>query len=379
MNIPGWLSVDVMSLAIMVFITCSTRNKMGTEQPQQKSFRLLAASCLVLLVADLLGYIYVPSGFLSVVNKVSIFVLQLMYLLLPLLWLDFVSSNIYSSKKKISSISWYYPAAAIFVFCTVVLVISQFNGGMYGFTSDGVYERGPLYMIMPISIIIMMIIPDIALVMHRSRIDQNRYFWMILYPLPPIITMIAQMCIPNMSFVPAGTTLAILMIYVNIQNRSVNIDYLTGAFNRRMIDMRMYDLITRARSGGNTFAAVMVDIDGFKAINDKLGHNIGDDALKNAVNLIRHSLRPKDFVGRYGGDEFCIMLDVSDEALLRNIILRIEKNIWTFNEIGDKPYDLGFSMGSSIYDPKSSMDTDKFQKHIDSLMYEAKLNKGTQR
>lgn len=85
-------------------------------------------------------------------------------------------------------------------------------------------------------------------------------------------------------------------------------DILTGLPNRRHLDQRMRDEIERATRYEHTFALLMIDLDGFKGINDTFGHPIGDGVLKQVSDALRRSLRSSDFLARYGGDEFSIIL-----------------------------------------------------------------------
>ena len=85
-------------------------------------------------------------------------------------------------------------------------------------------------------------------------------------------------------------------------------DPLTGVANRRAFLERAREEIARARRYGHPLSLLMADIDHFKRINDRLGHAAGDEALKRFARLLRDDLRPSDQVGRYGGEEFVVLL-----------------------------------------------------------------------
>jgi diguanylate cyclase (GGDEF)-like protein len=85
-------------------------------------------------------------------------------------------------------------------------------------------------------------------------------------------------------------------------------DELTGLLNRRAMQETLDQEISRSRRGGDTFGVVMLDIDHFKAINDRHGHPTGDLALKHIATLLQASVREVDRVGRFGGEEFIVLL-----------------------------------------------------------------------
>ena len=101
-------------------------------------------------------------------------------------------------------------------------------------------------------------------------------------------------------------------------------DHVSGALNRRGIDQRLALELVRAERNGYQLAIALIDIDHFKQINDAAGHAAGDAALKQVVGVISSRLRSYDFFGRFGGDEFLLVLpQTSCEDALR-ITERIE-------------------------------------------------------
>lgn len=121
-----------------------------------------------------------------------------------------------------------------------------------------------------------------------------------------------------------------------------------------------------------TFSAILLDLNNFKTINDTFGHDMGDYVLETSVKLLKSCLRSIDFIARFGGDEFYIILDVSNSDDLEATVCRINGCIEKYNERGAMPFKLGFSMGYAVYDYQSCMKVEEFQKQIDILMYENK-------
>ncbi len=94
------------------------------------------------------------------------------------------------------------------------------------------------------------------------------------------------------------------------------LDSLTGVPNRRYMEMKIKQAIQEAEVFGRRIGLLMIDIDGFKEVNDLHGHEVGDDALRAVCLTLAHSLRTGDFVGRWGGDELVVVVkDISVAAL----------------------------------------------------------------
>ncbi len=125
----------------------------------------------------------------------------------------------------------------------------------------------------------------------------------------------------------------IVLSYISIHNLfkmhylSLNTDFMTGLINRRGFAETISCAIDEAKRSGNSFALVILDIDDFKNINDRCGHQHGDEILKNIAHKIRQNTRYSDCSFRYGGDEFALILPGTDKQEALSVCRNIQKSI----------------------------------------------------
>lgn len=110
-------------------------------------------------------------------------------------------------------------------------------------------------------------------------------------------------------------------------NQLASRDSLTQCWNRRMIDELMTSAIAESSRKGTPLTLMVIDIDHFKKVNDTYGHASGDIALKHTVELLNQNLREYDQVGRYGGEEFVVLLPSTDKDSAWGIAERIRSSI----------------------------------------------------
>ena len=104
-------------------------------------------------------------------------------------------------------------------------------------------------------------------------------------------------------------------------------DDLTGLWNRRMILEQLGRELNRARHERRPLAVALADLDGFKQVNDDLGHAAGDRVLREAAGVLRSQIREYDFIGRYGGEEFLVLLPGCDAVSGRAIAERVRSKL----------------------------------------------------
>ena len=155
--------------------------------------------------------------------------------------------------------------------------------------------------------------------------------------------------------------------------RMAFIDYLTGLPNFRSLSERFEGEIKRATRYRRLLSLIMLDLDGFKEINDRFGHQAGNAALKHVAGVLHKFVRETDVVGRYGGDEFMILLPETPkhlaEELAKDIRALISATPVNLQEHGALP--LSTSMGMASF-PRDAHTAESLMAEADGAMYKAK-------
>jgi diguanylate cyclase (GGDEF)-like protein len=147
-------------------------------------------------------------------------------------------------------------------------------------------------------------------------------------------------------------------------------DYLTGINNRRAIIGYLEAEIERCRRYKRSCSIMMLDLDYFKQINDQHGHQVGDDILVLVANSISDTCRVADHVGRYGGEEFLIVLPETSESEALELAERIRQTIASLKlDIG---LSLTVSIGVACLSLQTEVDSYTFIKQADDAVYKAK-------
>lgn len=150
------------------------------------------------------------------------------------------------------------------------------------------------------------------------------------------------------------------------------IDELTGVSNRRFFLERLGKSLTRYTEQGIEFSVMLIDMDGFKAINDSMGHQVGDELLNKVVSRMLSCVRASDLIGRIGGDEFVILVeDQGSQDTVIDIAERILDKIQKPFAINGHHLSTTLSIG--IVRSQGHQDIQSIMKYADDAMYKAKL------
>lgn len=151
------------------------------------------------------------------------------------------------------------------------------------------------------------------------------------------------------------------------------IDDLTGLNNRRGFLALAEQQIKFARRNSRELVLLFVDMDDFKQINDKHGHQEGDVALQRAARVLRATFRDSDIIARLGGDEFVVL--AADTGTSASIVERLRRSLVERNQSEDYPYNLSFSVGAARFDPEDPPTLQELLHTADAMLYEQKRSR----
>jgi diguanylate cyclase (GGDEF)-like protein len=160
-------------------------------------------------------------------------------------------------------------------------------------------------------------------------------------------------------------------LHLDLVHRS-EFDLLTEVHNRFSMEKKIEAMILSAQKTQRIFGLIYVDLDGFKAVNDRYGHGVGDQYLQEVVKRLRRQLRPADMLARLGGDEFAALVsDVQNTAEVQSVVRRLECCFDALFVIGQTTIVGSASIGASFY-PEDGTNKDELLNSADASMYAQK-------
>ncbi len=365
------IGLNCFSLAICVVMYIANLKISDKSILQNRLFRWLIQTTMALLTLEIITWLVneKPGELFFISNNVTNTLFFMLGPLPAMIWALYASYQLFHDihRLKIEMIFLLMPIT----FIVFLSILSPFMGLIFKVDSDNIYQRGPFFIVFAFVSFLPIVYSAIVYIVFRKRIPKKFFIPMLLFIVPPVIGAIMQSLFYGITILWSSVTISIFIVHNNVQNQQINLDHLTGLYNRRQIDSYINGRIQSAKKGKG-FSCIILDIDNFKSINDNYGHIEGDEALVTVAQILKSCIREDDFLARYGGDEFIIVLDVYDQAALEQTITRIKAGIAEYNHKSSKSFRLSLSAGYKVYDFKSEMTKERFISNVDSLMYKDK-------
>ena len=262
----------------------------------------------------------------------------------------------------------------------ILVCINFFNRILFEIPKDGVPVFKKYYQVGFVFAAIYIIIGLSLIIKNRKVISNTEKAIFCSFFIMPILGIGIQILVPNTFLMWSFIATAIVMVFIFLQKRITQQDYLTKLWTRSTFDIYLENKLDLEKNKNTKNDTIMIylDLDEFKEINDIYGHNKGDKALKTFANALKESINEKAKIVRYGGDEFIVLyynipnIDIEEE--IKKLKKKVdEKN--NINKVKKEKWKVKFSYAYAKYDPKIYGSSGQFIRYLDEKMYEQKASK----
>lgn len=356
---------------LISFLIFVRRKKVNKASISDRLFSLMLAISLAALIGELGAFVLDGRAgtwhhiLLRITNFITLIGSPAVAYLFSL-YVEFrMHRNVKRLRKRITVFS-----IPFFVDLIICLADCFFNLGLvYLINENNEYERG---LLIPLALSIILFYFASSVINYfliNSKASERQFFPVISFLLPCFLGMAIQALFYGIAVGWLGVSIAFVFMYIQLQTESGYVDSLSGLFNRRYMEQYVSGFMPRDKSV--SLYGVMIDVNGFKKINDTWGHTMGDDAIVSLGKILSETAGEKDVVTRFAGDEFILLTKCSDEISVHRLLSRINGEIEAYNRTTQKPYKFSLSMGYGKYRPGEES-VDEFLKDIDDAMYKVK-------
>jgi diguanylate cyclase (GGDEF)-like protein len=328
-----------------------------------KLFQRFIASLIPVGIFEVLSWIIaVPGNSELIPYHYLINALFFSFNLLPaslgLCYLDYI---ITFSKERNSRRTYVY-LIPVYVNVAFIVVNLFSDGFLFSVDSNDVYHRGIATYIGNAFTLLFAVVVIIRFYRNRQMITGRITQVVLVLTLLPVAGMVLQMMFFGLSLAVPAYVLAAFATFLLMERHELQKDPLTLLHSRAQLETRLQ---FKLRSQ-EPFTAIMIDVNGFKKINDVYGHTIGDQVLKDVSKVLLTNANYEDFVCRFGGDEFFVILE-SPLNIGQNYIKRIEQNLLNYSN--GRPFSTALSFGLVYVDDTARYEVEELVHITDQLMY----------
>jgi diguanylate cyclase (GGDEF)-like protein len=369
MDLKAIIISNSFGMTLMAMLLVCSRRNVRRGDPAEKIFGwmiwLTAGLCAMEMLSFIIDgkhffgarqLIYAVNSLLYAVNVAFLY-----------LWVLYIDYKLFEDTARLQKRKMLLAAPGLAVL--IMVLVNLFTPVIFSISPDNVYIRTKLtFVTFAVSFFYL---GYSEYVVYTNRNNAQRYLFMpsVIFVLPILVCSVLQMLFYGLSLIWAALSISMVSVYINVQCGFSSVDSLSGVYTRQYLDD--YLLRVTGEHAGKSLAGLMIDMDRFKEINDTLGHQTGDSAIRDFGHLLRQTADSRDVVARYGGDEFVVIRENAAESSIAGLAEEVRANVDRFNESGLRPYRLAYSQGIGCYVPgRGSLDD--FLRSMDVAMYECK-------
>lgn len=341
-----------------------SRHSHSTKLFQWFILSVIAAGFFEALAWMLAGPGSVALKLFHYVSNVLFFSFNLLPAALGLRYLDYIITISKEKNKK----RFYLYLMPVYLNVGFVIVNLFFDGFLFRVDSANEYHRGIATYIGNGVTLLFAIVVVIGFFRNKRMVTGRLTQVILTLTLLPILGVVLQMLFYGLSFGIPAYTLGIFISFLLMERDELLKDPLTLLNSR----VQMENRLLYKMKAQEPFTAIMIDVNNFKNINDEFGHSVGDEVLKDVSRILLSSANFEDFVCRFGGDEFFVILE-SKKDISRSYIKRIDQILMDYS--AKKPYTAALSYGCVYVNHSVKYDVDELVRITDELMYKDKLSR----
>lgn len=357
---------DLMGVMLSILVLYENAWRFREQTVESKILLTLTYVLLIACIAESLSFTVdgMAGTFARIVAKATNSWLFFSGVLVGPLGIAMITSHI---RCQISTIHKYFICLMVVV-GILVLIFNLFVPVVFKIDSHNVYSRQSLYWLYIAIMYVFMTDGVICYLVSKRRGVVVRFFPVTEFLLPLVVGMVLQTVFYGVPMIWPCLTISMCGVCFSLQNENVFMDKLTSSYNRLFLD----NLSSRnVKFREHKLTAMMMDMNGFKAINDQFGHIEGDMALRAVAEILRDVVGDNGMVIRYAGDEFVVLLNTRDEAVVKEYIDQIHEQLRIHSEKLNHEYTLSVSIGYSEFD-LDEQTVEDIMNIVDQRMYEDK-------
>jgi diguanylate cyclase (GGDEF)-like protein len=285
--------------------------------------------------------------------------------LVTCMFASYIDYHIFGSYERLKK-RWFYIQP--FIVTGILLIINFFLPIIFSISTDNVYHRESLMILLPIINLITFIYVCYLAYKERAKIKKEVVWVLLLYVLMPAIAAFFQVAFFGVFILWPIMAITVAITYIFLETISTSTDYLTGLLSRHRID----DYLEYMLEHNKDFTLIMIDLNKFKCINDKYGHINGDLALKVFSKSLYKQFGKNKVIGRYAGDEFLLILEKTEIEDIVAHLKSVERELSELYNIGKINFLISFCYGYYEHTGDNNITYNEIIHIVDQRMY---LNK----
>ena len=359
--------IHFFSILLICILIISVNFK--TRKPDHTTgfFLLSSISVIFMLLIDMLTWLFhgVPGQLARTMLYISNGLFFAFIPLVSVFFLCYIDALMNGSLERLKKRFYYmFP-----VILTIVLTAIMLPAGvLFSISEDNVYQREFGVYLLTAVCWLTILFTAVIIIRNRKKLNFGQALTVSGFVIFPFLGNLLQLKFCGTSIVLPITSICLLQVYILMEIKEEDRDYLTGLLNRQSIEQWVQFRMNHYNKAKG-FSLILIDLNGFKIINDEYGHQEGDSILISFAHLLRRMVKSTDKVGRFGGDEFIISFESDNPLVIEDTLTRISAQLMKENNKRKKEYEISFSCGTAVYSPDKHQDVTELFNEADSRMY----------